>query len=491
MAKDSKFPLKVVLTAIDRVTGPLRKVAANLKSTFGTLGKKLAKVGLGIAAVGTLAAVALARMVNSVAESGDEIAKFSARFGIGIAALQEYRFAADRVGTSQGIFNKSLGAFVKRVGEAKIGTGALVTFLNKADPALLRVLKSTKGTEEALEVMFGALGRIEDPTKRAALAAAGFSRAGIAMVNFVTDGADGLKLLRQRARDLGLVMSDDAAKGSEAFVDAQTDVSAVLLGLKVIIGAKLIPTLTDLSNQFVEFVVKNQDRVRKFAQDLKDKIPGAIQSVRDAWESFLTRVRPVSDFFADLVARFGFVDTALALLATTLTVLLAPAFFAAAAAALQFSIAVTANPFSLLVFLILLAVSALAALVIRIRLLGVTWTEMWLGMKLVVFDAIDGIRDKFSSLADSLPDWLIKVIRFGIPGGALAFASPSANESLAAPVRRELFQSIISREILADREEKNGKLLVEFKNAPEGLSIESVGDKAVDFLTQSGFGSGL
>jgi hypothetical protein len=74
--------------------------------------------------------------------------------------------------------------------------------------------------EDQFKLIAKRLSTIEDPSKRAAVAVQLLGRAGTKLLPLMEDGASGVEALQQQARDLGLTVSTDAAKGAAALTDA-------------------------------------------------------------------------------------------------------------------------------------------------------------------------------------------------------------------------------------------------------------------------------
>ena len=269
MAKN--FAISATISAIDKFTSPMKGITRGLDGNFG---RALGNVGRQASAVGThlrslLGPMALlggaasiggvVSLVKGFASGADEIGKFSRQVGLSAESYQELRFAADRAGVGQELFNSSMVAFSKRVGEAKVGTGGLFTILNKMSPALLDQVTAAKSNEEALTLMLNALNKIQDPAARSALAAAAFSRSGVAMTRVAEQGADGLAALRAEAKRLGVVIGTESTKDAEAFQDAMTNLTGSFSGLQNVIGAQLLPVIQPLIEQLTEFVVVNKE----------------------------------------------------------------------------------------------------------------------------------------------------------------------------------------------------------------------------------------
>jgi len=114
--------------------------------------------------IGTLAGGAgIGYLVKKSLNMADTIAKTADRIGITTKALQEWRHAARLSGLTTAELDKGLEAFAKRLGEARAGTGTLITILNKMDPALLANLRAARTTDDAL---MGNIGWLTTPGVR-------------------------------------------------------------------------------------------------------------------------------------------------------------------------------------------------------------------------------------------------------------------------------------------------------------------------------------
>jgi len=187
-------------TALKRALGSLgdkaKLVARKMKTAFNKMKTGMRNFGIGAVAALGAAGAAMMKFINTA----DGIKKGADALGIASDAYQEFAYAADRAGVESSIFKSSMIAFTKRIGEAKSGMGPLVSGLKNLNPVLLENIKNSRNTEEAMSLMADAMKETKDPTLRAALANAAFSRAGISMVNVLKDGSEGLDGMRARAR---------------------------------------------------------------------------------------------------------------------------------------------------------------------------------------------------------------------------------------------------------------------------------------------------
>ena len=113
-----------------------------------------------------------------------------------------------------------------------------------------------RSSEDILNDTMAALASMEDETKRNALATELFGgKVAQELMPTLNSGADGITDLKDRADELGLVMSDDGVKASADYQDAMTDLNGTIEGIKNGIGASLLPVVTDLINKITNEVI--------------------------------------------------------------------------------------------------------------------------------------------------------------------------------------------------------------------------------------------
>lgn len=240
-------------------TGPLNKAERHASKNAKQIAREQAKLrkqmhetiktaikwGTGIAIGATTAAVA---MVKSSLKAADTIGKVAATAGVTTDTLQEMRHAASLSGIEFNDLDKGMQAFNKRLGELKAGTGALYTYLNKTDEALLSQLKTTRSTDDALNMMFAAMSKVTDESKRAALAASGFGRSGQRLVILTKD----YERLRKEAIELGLVIDADLIKNAEAANDKLDTMSRIISTRMTGAILELAPTIQKMTDSLIE-----------------------------------------------------------------------------------------------------------------------------------------------------------------------------------------------------------------------------------------------
>lgn len=269
--------LEIVLAAKD-VTG---KAFANVSSRISKLGKTVFSFRGAMA--GAAGAAGAGLLIKSQLEAADSIAKVADSIGISTTALQEYRFMADRSGVATTMLDNGLGAFSKRLGELKAGTGSLYGFLKKNNEALAEQLAATTSTDQALAIFLDHLGQIENQADKTALSAAAFSRtAGIKMTNLVKGGSAGLAGMRKEFEDLGLAIDEKYLREAEAAVDSFTNLEYLIRARLMGSIVALAPEITNLVGEFTGWVNQNEALIRQNLPGYMDKVKTGTRDVFDA-----------------------------------------------------------------------------------------------------------------------------------------------------------------------------------------------------------------
>jgi hypothetical protein len=245
----------------------LAKASARLKA----FGASAARIGAGMVAASGAVAAPLVASVKSFMTLGDQLQKMAQRTGIAVEALSELKFAAERSGASVGVVEKAVKAMSKRVLDFERG---LSTNVRTFDELGLSV-KDLKGLkpEEQFTLISDRLSKVADESRRAALAQEVFGRAGTALLPMIKDGAAGMDALRNKAKELGVVMTQTDADAAAELTDTMGDLWTTLQAVAVQIGAALAPAIIEFAESvrevlkdMVEWVRQNRESTVWYAK---------------------------------------------------------------------------------------------------------------------------------------------------------------------------------------------------------------------------------
>ena len=222
-----KVEAKTVLTAEDRTKRAFKSAAGAADG----LAKKYAGVSLaatGLAVAGVAVAAGLAVMTKRAIENADAIGKTADKVGVGVEALQEYRFAAELAGVNSKTLDMALQRLTRRVGQAAQGSGELKETLERYGIAVRDAEGNTRSTEAVLDDLADAIQGANSEAEQLLIGFKAFDSEGAALVNALRNGSKGLADMRREARELGIVLDESMVRQAEDANDTLTRMSSIL-----------------------------------------------------------------------------------------------------------------------------------------------------------------------------------------------------------------------------------------------------------------------
>src|SRR5687768_4545657 len=180
-----------------------------LKGQLQGVGTEVMRVGGILTGIGASVVAPLAAAVGHFANMGSELADLSGRTGETVGSLAELKFAAEQTGAG----------------------------LEDIEKAIMNQQK--KGISGTFDQIAARIAAIEDPAERTRQAIEAWGKSGTKLLPMV----ENLAALRQEARDLGLVPTEEAVGMADAIGDAFDKIKAVLSATVFEVGAALAPML--------------------------------------------------------------------------------------------------------------------------------------------------------------------------------------------------------------------------------------------------------
>ena len=174
--------------------------------------------------------------------------------------LSELKGAAGLVGLEVETLEQGIRKMQKGLVEGGRGSQRIAEAFQAMGIRIQDVLKLSP--EEQFTLVADRIGRIADPTRRAAAAMQVFGRSGTALLPLIEGGAEGLERARKEVRDLGRSMSTESAAALAKFWQAFERISLAAGGLKSAIGSALAPMLTGVIKWLTPLVKAGIDWVR-------------------------------------------------------------------------------------------------------------------------------------------------------------------------------------------------------------------------------------
>ena len=239
-----------VFVDTDKANQSLQKTDKNAESFGATLGK----VGKGALKFATVAGGAMLTVsgavvgvANNVAETADEIDKASIRMNVSAESYQELAYAAGQCGVEMSTLEKA----AKKLE----GTGLNI------DDALNDIMS---------------LSTEEERSQRAAELLG--ENIAYTLSPILQQSEDDFNNLKNRAEELGIVMSNDSVKAGVEFGDLMSDVKQSVSSLTTSLGTAFFPLLIGIITQILVFMPQIQGFIGMIAPSLT-QIAGAILPV--------------------------------------------------------------------------------------------------------------------------------------------------------------------------------------------------------------------
>lgn len=206
MATDYKFRI----TAKDQTKGAFNSVNRNVNSTQAAM-KKLAGAFAGVFAVRQLVMFGQESL-----QLADNIAEVADKLGLTTDFLQRMQFAAEQTGIATTTLNMGLQRFIRRVAEARNGTGEAKAALEQLGIALNDSEGNARSIEDILADVSDGLANTADSGEKVRLAFKFFDSEGVSLVSTLGDGSKALDALMESATG---VIPDETIRNAQEFND--------------------------------------------------------------------------------------------------------------------------------------------------------------------------------------------------------------------------------------------------------------------------------
>lgn len=293
----------------------IAKSLKGLKEGFSKVGGAAKDFALRLGGLGLAGAGAVAGMYSLVrvyTDAGDEAAKAAQKAGISTAAWQEMAYAA----SLSDVTNEQLAGGYQKLNKAMVGAATGGKKQTAAFKQLGIAVKNSRGelkaSDEVMLEVAEAFSKMPEGAQKTALAMEIFGKSGAALLPLLNGGKEGLKMTRREAEELGLVMGEEAAKGSEEFNDNITRLQARFKGLGMIVGGALLPAFSDLTAMFSGLIDENRALIRTKVAEYAEKIRAAMPKIKAVIERVVGLLPKAVGLFEKIAGWLGLGGTAAA-----------------------------------------------------------------------------------------------------------------------------------------------------------------------------------
>lgn len=287
---------------MDRAARETDRRAKQIANSFNQLGAQFRSVRNLLGTFGaTFSAAAIVSGFVSATKAaldfGDTIEKAQLKTGASAEELQELAFAAQQVDVDFDTLTNALFKMQKVLGEAASGNKAAQKTFQELDLSI-EALGQLNAAEQFAAIS-DALNQFGDEADYASLSAEVFGRGAEGLIPLLKQGSAGFREMAARARELGLVLSQEQVQALADAEQAAKTLGAAYDGLKRSMISVIAPGLTDFFNA-VTTAIANQEPVVDRAVRVWDAYWKAIRDQEGFWATLFTNASDVAEAYKEL-----------------------------------------------------------------------------------------------------------------------------------------------------------------------------------------------
>ncbi len=261
--------------ALQQTTNQAQSTSSKLSSIIGTA----AKVGAGIVTGVAAGATALFGLATKAADAASNIKDMADRTGSTPEQFQKLKYAAEMSGMSVEGLEKAMIKQQKAFADASEGAKAQSAAYSRLGIDITKVGSSS----EAFDLVIAKLADMKNETERNALANDIFGKSYADLTPMLNEGSSGIDALKQKAIDLGLVMSNESVEAGEAFGDSLETLKSSFEMVITKIGAEALPIISSL----VDFVLANMPTIQAVVSTVFTAVGDVVRIAGEIFNNYL------------------------------------------------------------------------------------------------------------------------------------------------------------------------------------------------------------
>lgn len=276
------------------------KKASTTAEKFKKMAGTAAKVGTAVVGIGTAAAVGLTKMVINTSEAGDRVDKLSQKIGLSREGFQEWDYIMSQNGMSIESMQGGMKTLTNMFDDLGKGTKTATEAFGRLGLSYEDMADMTR--DEIFNTTFTALQGVADETERAALANDLFGRSGAEMAPLLAQSSESVEQLRQRAHDLGKVLSDETIDGAVLLGDTIDDLKTAGAGLMNQLGSALMPVVQEVLDFVIDNIPMIQGLFKRLTPIISDVFSKLLPPLMDLASTLLP---PIMELLEEIMPVLG------------------------------------------------------------------------------------------------------------------------------------------------------------------------------------------
>lgn len=265
-------------SAAEKSISQSSKSALSFAEKLGNGIKTAAKWGAAIAGAAAVGVGSMFKFAESTAASLDNVDKMSQRLGITRQSFQELDFILSQSGVDINSFQTGMKSLLANMDKVSEGNETATSNFEKLGIAVQNADGSLRSQDEVLWETISAFQGMEDSAEKSRLAQELFGKQGQEILPLLNSEAGSMEDLKQKANELGLVMSDEVIDAGVKLTDTIDQTKRSFKAIVTSIGGDVIPIVQKGLEKFLAWL----PALKNIVSQMKDKMKPVLVAVGTA-----------------------------------------------------------------------------------------------------------------------------------------------------------------------------------------------------------------
>ena len=271
--------------AIDNTTEKAEKSGSKVGGAFKSIAKGAVAVGTAVVGAATTVGGAALKMTRNTSAQADEVDKMSQKLGMSRTAYQEWDYVLSQAGVEITSMATGMKTLTNKIDDAKNGSEKAQGMFNKFGISMEDLRSMSR--EDIFAAVINGMQSMEDSTERAALANDLFGKSGQELTALFNESAKSTEALKQKAHELGMVMSDETIDAGVKFTDTMDTLKRSFGGVMAQLGGAVIPIVQKFADLIQTKMPQIQDFIMRFMPILAALFDGVLPPLFELAEAIL------------------------------------------------------------------------------------------------------------------------------------------------------------------------------------------------------------
>lgn len=234
------------------------------------------------------ATASITKLAVDAGKLADELNTLSSTTGLSTKQLQEFQYASELIDVSTETLAGALKKTTQAMNSAKDGTGSSAEAFKQLGISVTDAEGNLRNNNEVFNEAIRALGEVGNETERDALAMQLFGKSATELNPLIEGGIDTLAEMSIKANELGLILSQDALDGANAFNDQLDILKSNGKGLFNVIGTEIASSLVP---QFTELNTVTEGYIKQLTTAMNENgIEGLLEEAGNVIGDLVTKI---------------------------------------------------------------------------------------------------------------------------------------------------------------------------------------------------------